>query len=66
VIEEAQVVVHEGDEPDLLGRLLDADVLTGKGVTEIDLSAPDTDATAARRMTGLDALDADASSSFHS
>ena len=38
MIEEAQIVVHEGHEPDFLGDFLDADRLAGEGVTEIDLA----------------------------
>jgi hypothetical protein len=38
VIKEAQVVVHEGHQPDLLADLLDADVLAGEHRAEIDPS----------------------------
>jgi hypothetical protein len=41
VIEEAEVVVHEADEPDFVSDLLDADVLTGEDLAEIDLAAAD-------------------------
>jgi hypothetical protein len=43
VIEEAQVVVHEADEPDLVGHLLDADVLAGEHGAEMDLLPPEAD-----------------------
>ena len=33
MIEEAQIVVHEGHQPDLFRDLLDADRLTGERVT---------------------------------
>ena len=52
VIEEAQVVVHEAHQPDLLGDLLDADVLSGEHLTEIDLATPDADAAAGRDGDG--------------
>ncbi len=48
VIEEAQIVVHEGHQPDLLGDLFDADRLAGKGMTQVDLSPTQADAPAAR------------------
>jgi hypothetical protein len=38
VIEEAQVVMHEGHEPDLLGDHLDAHRLTREGMTQVDLA----------------------------
>ena len=48
VIEEAEVPVHDADEPDLVGDLFDADVLTGKDLAEIDLAATDADPSGAR------------------
>jgi hypothetical protein len=46
VIEESQVVVHEGEEPDFIAHLLDTDVLAGEDQTEIDLSLAETDPAA--------------------
>ena len=48
MIEEAQVVLHEADEPDLVGKLVDADRLATEGLTEIDSAPADADASAAR------------------
>ena len=44
MIEEAQVVLHKGDEPDFIAHLLDADVLAGEDGAEIDLAVSDADA----------------------
>ena len=52
MIEEAEVVVHEADEPDFVGDLFDADVLAGEDLAEIDLAATDADAPAARNGDG--------------
>jgi hypothetical protein len=38
--------VHEGDEPDPVADLRDADLLPGKDVTEVDLAALEADPTA--------------------
>ena len=46
MIEEAQVVIHKGNEPDFIAYLLDADVLTGEHGAEIDLAPADADAAA--------------------
>lgn len=46
VVEEAQVVVHKADQPDLLLDLADADPLAGKDMTEADFALADTDAPA--------------------
>ena len=46
MVEEAQVVVHEGHQPDFIGDFLDADVLTGKDRAEVDLAAAEADAAA--------------------
>jgi hypothetical protein len=46
VIEEAQVVFHEANEPYFIAHLLDADVLTGEHGAEIDLAPADADAAA--------------------
>lgn len=47
MIEEAQVVVHEADQPDLVGDLFDADVLTGEHLAEVDLVPAEADTAAA-------------------
>ena len=39
MIEESQVVLHEGDEPELVADLPHADVLTGEDGAEVDLLA---------------------------
>jgi hypothetical protein len=41
VIEEAQIVLHEADEPDLVADFLDANVPTGEGRSEINLASAD-------------------------
>ena len=46
MIEEAQVVLHKGDEPDFIAHLLDTDILAGEEGAEMDLSAPEADAAA--------------------
>jgi hypothetical protein len=46
VVEEAQVVVHEGDEPDSIAHLLDSHVLTGEGLAQVDLALAEADAPA--------------------
>lgn len=46
MVEVAQVVVHEGDEPDFIAHLLDSHVLSGEHLTEVDLSLIEADATA--------------------
>jgi hypothetical protein len=38
MIEESQVVMHEGDQPNFIGDLLDADVLPREDLTEVYLS----------------------------
>ena len=43
MVERSQVVVHEGDEPDSIVHLLDPDVLTGAGLTEVDLALAQAD-----------------------
>ena len=52
MIEEAQVVVHEGHQPDLLGDLLDAHCLTCERVTQVDLASSEADASATRHRDG--------------
>jgi hypothetical protein len=49
VIKEPQVVVHKADQPDLFRDLLDADILSGEDLTEIDLTPPDADAPPGQR-----------------
>ena len=39
IVEVAEIVVHEGDEPDPVAHLLHPDVLAGKDLTQIDLPA---------------------------
>jgi len=46
VVEEAQVVVHEADEPDLFADFRDADVLTGEHATQVYFATPDADSPA--------------------
>ena len=46
VIEEAEVIAHEADQPDLLGHLSNAHFLIGERTTEIDLAATYADSTA--------------------
>src|SRR5690349_6224624 len=45
VIEIAQVILHEADQPNAVPDLGDADVLSGEGVTEIHFPALETNAT---------------------
>ncbi len=53
MIEEPQVVMHEGDEPDALADLFDADGLAGQGFAEADLFSIDTELSAARNRDGF-------------
>ena len=46
MVEVAQVVVHEGDEPDFIAHLLDSQVLSGEHLTDVDLSLIEANATA--------------------
>ena len=46
MIEESQVILHEGDEPDFIAHLLDAHVLTREDRTEVDLAFAKADAAA--------------------
>jgi hypothetical protein len=39
IVEIPQVVVHEADQPNVFGGLLDTDLLAGKHLTEIDLAS---------------------------
>jgi hypothetical protein len=48
VIEEAQIVVHEGHKPDLLGDFLDAHCLPGKSMIKIDPAFAEAGAPTAR------------------
>jgi hypothetical protein len=51
VVEVAEFVVHEGDEPDPIAHLFHADVLSSKHLTQVDLAALVTDAAAVRDGT---------------
>ena len=53
VVEVSQIVVHEGDEPDSVVGLADADILAGEDGTEIDLSLFVADAAAGGDGHGL-------------
>jgi len=46
MIEESQVIFHEGDEPDSIAHLFDADVLSGEDLAETDLALADADTAA--------------------
>lgn len=46
MIEESQVVVHEGDEPNSIAHLLDADVLAGEHLTQVDFALAEADTAA--------------------
>jgi hypothetical protein len=46
VVEVAEIIVHEGDEPNVLAHLFDADALAGEDEAEIDLLPIEADATA--------------------
>ena len=46
VVEVAEIVVHEADEPNPIVGLFDADGLAGKDLAEIDLLAVEADAAA--------------------
>jgi hypothetical protein len=45
LIEESQIVCHEGDQPDLVTDLLDANILAGKDTAEVDFAPADADTT---------------------
>jgi len=47
IVEESEVVVHEGDEPDLLVDLLDADLPSGEDGAEAHFVANEADSAAA-------------------
>jgi integrase len=49
VIEVAEIIVHEADEPNLAADLFDADALTGEDQAEIDLVPIETLRAACRR-----------------
>ena len=53
VVEEPQVVMHEGDEPDALADLFDADGLAGQGLAEADLFSIYTEPAAAGNRDGF-------------
>jgi hypothetical protein len=46
VIEESKVVLHEGDEPNPVAHLLDADVLPGEHLTQVDFALAEADTAA--------------------
>src|SRR5256886_16223690 len=46
VVEVAEIVVHEGDQPDFLAHLLDAHLLPGEYGAEVDLLPIEADAPA--------------------
>jgi len=50
VVEVAQIIVHEADEPNLVAHLFDADSLAGEDQAEIDLLAIEADAASSRAM----------------
>ena len=43
MVEESQVIVHEADEPDFVGHLLDPDLLAGEDGAEMDLLTSEAD-----------------------
>src|SRR6266478_2558675 len=53
IVEVAQIIVHEADEPNPILGLFDAGGLAGKELTEIDLLAVDADAAARGHGDGL-------------
>jgi hypothetical protein len=53
VVEVAQIIIHEADEPNLLADLLDADELAGKDGAEIDLLTIEADSAACGDCDGL-------------
>ena len=46
MIEVSEIVVHEADEPDFIGDLLDADLLAGEDGAQVDFPAFVTDPAA--------------------
>src|SRR5215813_10230152 len=48
VVEIAEIVIHEGNEPDILAHLFDAHLLASEYDAEIDFLPIETDATARR------------------
>jgi hypothetical protein len=46
VVEVAQVVVHEADEPDVVIDLFDSDIVTREDTAEVDFAAVEADAAA--------------------
>jgi len=53
VVEVAEIIVHEADEPNVLAHLFDADALTGEDDAEIDLLPIEADAPACGHGDGL-------------
>ena len=52
MVEEAQIILHEADQPDLVLDLLDADLLTGEDRAEVDLLPSEADSAAVRDSDG--------------
>ena len=46
VVEEAELVVHEADQPDAVGALFHSDALSSEALADIDLVLSDADAPA--------------------
>jgi hypothetical protein len=53
VVEVAEIIVHEADEPNVLAHLFDADALTGEDDAEIDFLPIEADAPACGHGDGL-------------
>ena len=53
MVEEPQVVMHEGDEPDAIADFLDPDSLTRQGFTEADLFTIDAESSALSDRDGF-------------
>lgn len=52
MVEEAQIVLHEADKPDLVVDLLDADFLAGEYRAEVNFPSSEADAAALRGCDG--------------
>ena len=46
MVEVPEIVIHEADEPDVVGHLLDADALAGEDGAEIDFPSIEADSPA--------------------
>jgi hypothetical protein len=53
VVEVAEIIVHEGDEPNMVAHLFDTDTLASENRTEIDLLSVEADAPACVTVTVL-------------